>query len=304
MPEHRHITTQPYQTTNQFGGRVEFSSGFAPRPCISHILFDFDGTLSLIREGWPEVMAPMFAEFLPAIPGESEQARRRLCNEDIMRLNGKQTIYQMIQLAERIKERGGAPRDPLWYKHEYLRRLDERIRHRLEGLRNGAIKPDNLLVYGAGPFLKLLRRGGFHLYLASGTDEIFVKQEAELLGLGPFFGPHIYGALDDYKQFSKQKVIRRILRDNQIDGGQLVSFGDGYVEIQNTKEAGGLAIAVASDEAHNGSGRFDEWKYRRLLGVGADVVIPDFRDAEALLKEIVGHAPIPISSASGPGPVS
>ena len=27
--------------------------------------------------------------------------------DDIMRLNGKQTIYQMIQLAERVRERGG-----------------------------------------------------------------------------------------------------------------------------------------------------------------------------------------------------
>ena len=78
-------------------------------------------------------------------------------------------------------------------------------------------------------------------------------------------------------------VIERILRENQIPGEQLLSFGDGYVEIQNTKEVGGLAVAVASDEAHNGSGRFDEWKRKRLLGMGADIVIPDFRDGAALL---------------------
>ena len=60
---------------------------------------------------------------------------------------------------------------------------------------------------------------------------------------------------------------------------QLLAFGDGYVEIQNTKGVGGLAVAVASDEAHNGSGVMDAWKRQRLLGVGADVVIPDFRDA-------------------------
>ncbi|MDD4785638.1 MAG: hypothetical protein PHO07_00570, partial [Pirellulales bacterium] len=29
-----------------------------------HILFDFDGTLSLIREGWPEVMVPMMVDVL------------------------------------------------------------------------------------------------------------------------------------------------------------------------------------------------------------------------------------------------
>ena len=85
-------------------------------------------------------------------------------------------------------------------------------------------------------------------------------------------------------------IIDRILRENQIDGTRLLAFGDGYVEIQNTKEVGGLAVAVASDEANNGSGRMDEWKRQRLLGVGADVVIPDFRDAKQLLAVIFGEA--------------
>ena len=271
-----------------FHGLVEFAPGFAPRPNISHVLFDFDGTLSLIREGWPEVMTPMFVEMLPPLPGETLEAREQLCREDIMRLNGKQTIYQMIQLAERIKERGGTPRDPLWYKHEYLRRLEERIQHRLEGLRSGAIRPDDLLVHGARQMLEALQRRGLPLYLASGTDEHCVKAEAELLDLPRYFGRHIYGALDDYKKFSKKMVIERILRENAIRGEQLLSFGDGYVEIENTKEAGGLAVAVASDEAHNGSGRFDEWKRQRLLGVGADLVVPDFRDVEGLIGCVFG----------------
>jgi phosphoglycolate phosphatase-like HAD superfamily hydrolase len=269
-----------------FQGLIEFSAGFVPRPRISHVLFDFDGTLSLIREGWPEVMTPMFVEMLPPLPGESEETRRQLCWDDIMRLNGKQTIYQMIQLAERIKERGGSPREPLWYKHEYLRRLNERIQARLDGLRGGSLRPDDLLVHGARALLEMLQQRGLALYLASGTDEAFVKAEAGLLDVTRYFGTHIYGALDDYKQFSKKMVIERILKEHRIPGEQLLSFGDGYVEIQNTKEAGGLAVAVASDEAHNGSGRFDEWKRQRLLGVGADVVIPDFRDAHALLERI------------------
>lgn len=274
--------------TLSFRGLVEFSPHFAPRRNLSHVLFDFDGTLSLIRQGWPEVMVPMFAEMLPPLPGESDAERRRLAFEDIMRLNGKQTIYQMIQLADRIKERGGQPRDPLWYKHEYLRRLDEKIGHRVAALRSGELKPDDLLVFGARALLEKLSRLGLPLYLASGTDEPFVKQEAEWLDLTRYFGPRIYGALDDYKKFSKKMVIERILRENRIAGGQLLSFGDGYVEIQNTKEVGGLAVAVASDEANNGSGRMDEWKRNRLMGVGADVCIPDFRDADALLACVFG----------------
>lgn len=273
----------------EFTGQVILRPTFAPRPGISHVLFDFDGTLSLIRQGWPEVMVPMFTEVLPALPGETDADRGRLAFEDIMRLNGKQTIYQMMQLAARIRERGGESKEPLWYKHEYLRRLDLRIKDRIDGLRQGTIPADDLLVHGARRLLENLKDRGLPVYLASGTDEIFVKQEAELLGLTPYFGRRIYGAQDDFKTFSKKLVIARIIRENGIRGEQLLSFGDGYVEIENTREAGGLAVAVASDEANNGSGRMDEWKRERLSGVGADVVIPDFRDAAPLLELILGR---------------
>jgi phosphoglycolate phosphatase len=285
----RHNTnnTATVPKTYQFTGLVEFSAAFTPRPGISHVLFDFDGTLSLIREGWPEVMVPMFAEMLPPRANETESMRRQLALDDIMHLNGKQTIYQMIQLCERIKERGGQPREPLWYKHEYLRRLDARIHGRVEGVHTGKLDREQFLVFGARQLLEELKRRGLELYLASGTDEPFVKQEAALLDLDRYFGPHIYGGVDDYKTFSKKMVIERLLRENHISGAELLTFGDGYVEVENTCEIGGLAVAVASDEAHNGSGCIDKWKRQRLLGVGAHAVIPDYRDALPLLKLIL-----------------
>lgn len=274
-------------SASPFAGPVIFRPGLEPRRGVRHVLFDFDGTLSLIRQGWPEVMVPLFTEWLPPLPGETDADRRQLAFDDIMRLNGKQTIYQMIRLAERVRERGGEPRDPLDYKHEYLARLDVRIEDRLHGLESGAVEPDAWLVHQARPFLDELVRRGFVLYLASGTDEPFVRREARLLQIDHYFGPHIYGAQDDYKTFSKKMVIDRILRDHQIPGSALLAFGDGYVEIQNTREVGGLAVAIASDEARNGSGQFDEWKRERLAGVGADVILPDFRDAVAVLDRIL-----------------
>jgi phosphoglycolate phosphatase len=280
--------SQPFAGASRWRS-VELTAALEPRPEISHVLFDFDGTLSLIRQGWPEVMVPMFVETLPRLPGETDDQLERLVLDDIMRLNGKQTIYQMIRLAERIQERGGEPREPLWYKHEYLRRLKAHIGARTAGLRSGAIPPDQFLVHGARPLLKYLRDRDLHLYLASGTDLSAVKDEAALLEITSDFGLNIYGALDDYKQFSKKMIIDRILHEHGIPGRRLLSFGDGYVEIENTKQVGGLAVAVASDEAHNGSGRIDEWKRRRLLGVGADAVIPDYRDAISFVDYLLGR---------------
>jgi phosphoglycolate phosphatase len=268
---------------------VELPRPLSPRPEISHVLFDFDGTISLIRQGWPEVMVPMFVEALPRQPGETNEALRQLVLDDIMRLNGKQTIYQMIQLADRIRERGGHADEPLAYKHEYLRRLESHIGARTAALAARTVAPEALLVHGVRPLLEHLRDLRLPLYLASGTDLSAVKREADLLDVTRYFNGHIFGALDDFKQFSKKIVIERILQEHGITGRHLLSFGDGYVEIENTKQAGGLAVAVASDEANNGSGRVDEWKRQRLLGVGADAVIPDYRHAIPFINYLLGR---------------
>ncbi|MCF7764059.1 MAG: HAD hydrolase-like protein [Verrucomicrobia bacterium] len=273
-------------STSHFSGLVELSPGFQPRTGISHVVFDFDGTLSLVRQGWPEIMLPMFVEMLPKGGDETPEAIERLLMDDIMGLNGKQTIYQMMRFAERVTERGGKAQEPLWYKNEYLRRLNERIQGRIDGLSDGSLSPEALLVHGSRALLENLTERGWTLYLASGTDEPYVKREAELLDVSRYFGSRIYGAKDDYKSFSKKMVIDGILKEHRISGENLLSFGDGYVEIQNTKEIGGFAVAVASNEAHNGSGRMDEWKRNRLMGVGADVVVPDYRDATELMSLI------------------
>src|SRR5580700_10954904 len=99
-------------------------------------LFDFDGTISLIRSGWMDVMVPMMIEILLDLnTGESEADLRAVVEDFVWRLTGKQTMYQMIAFAGEISQRGGAPLDPLEYKTMYLDRLHQRIRYRLEELR-------------------------------------------------------------------------------------------------------------------------------------------------------------------------
>src|SRR5579862_2895657 len=82
-----------------------------------HALFDFDGTLSLIREGWQQVMIPLGVELLMQTPRhESTAEAERVVTEFVARLTGKDTIFQMRQLAAEISRRGGKALDPLEYK--------------------------------------------------------------------------------------------------------------------------------------------------------------------------------------------
>jgi phosphoglycolate phosphatase-like HAD superfamily hydrolase len=249
-----------------------------------HVLFDFDGTLSLIREGWVGVMVPLMVEILAATgTGESEEELTGVARDFVTELTGKQTIYQMIRLAEEVRKRGGTPEEPLVYKRAYHDRLMERIAGRREALRSHQASPREMLVPYSLELLDELRRRRVALYVASGTDEKYVFEEVRLLGLDAYFGKHVYGALEDYKSYSKAMVIERILKENRVEGSLLLGFGDGFVEIQNIKAVGGLAVAVASDEAGR-SGRPDPWKRDRLIGAGADLVIPDYRDYRPLLK--------------------
>jgi len=268
------------------GSTVEIIRDARPVEPPSHALFDFDGTVSLIREGWQDIMVPLMVELLAETgTGETVEELTAVVSEYVERLTGEQTIYQMIRLAEEIRKRGGTPREPLYYKRLYHERLIGSIHDRREGLRSGRIEPEAMIVPGADKALALLRDRGVVLYLASGTDEPYVIEEARLLGLDTCFGEHIYGARDDYRTFSKEHVIRRILELNGVGGASLIGFGDGYVEIANVKGAGGMAVGVASDEKGR-SGRPDEWKRARLIGAGADVIIPDFCDCEVLFDYI------------------
>lgn len=266
------------------GSSIEVIGDFTPGDPPAHVLFDFDGTLSLIREGWPEIMVPMMVEFLEATgTDEGADSLQRVCSKFVMELTGKQTIYQMIRLAKEVARRGGTPRDPVEYKAEYHNRLMHHIESRRERLRTGTTSALEMLVPGSVELLDMLKQRDVRLYLASGTDEQYVREEVELLRLGEYFGRHVYGAQDDYKSFSKAQVIERILSDNNVHGASLIGFGDGYVEIQNVRDVGGTAVGVASDEA-NRDGRPDRWKRERLIGAGAHVVMPDFGEASRLVN--------------------
>jgi len=257
---------------------------------IKHALFDHDGTISTIRQGWESVMEPVM---MRAILGERyETAGEKLVSqvreqvlEFIDRSTGIQTILQMEGLVEMVHEMNMVPRekilDKFGYKKIYNDALMEVVSTRLDRLSSGELKVKDFTISGSIEFLKALKERGVKLYLASGTDKQDVINEAEILGYADLFDGDIYGSENDIRKYSKKMIINRIIEEHKLVGNELVVFGDGPVEIRECKKSEGIAVGVASDEiARSG---LNKEKRSRLIRAGADLLVADFAQQEQLL---------------------
>ncbi len=245
-------------------------------------VFDFDGTLSLLREGWTHIMLTLMLDRLMRTPThESEAELLRRLTDLIYQTAGQQTIYQMIRLTEEIEKRGGKPDTPETYKQIFAAQLLARVNERVAAIESGNAAPTDWIVPGAIPLLQSLRERNVTCYIASGTDETFVKSEARLLGLAPHF-VGIFGAHEDYRNHSKKIIIGNIVEKHALREGELVTFGDGAPELGDTKAVGGIAVGVATDEEKRRG--VDPRKRAALLQAGADIIMPDFRDHAELVE--------------------
>lgn len=263
-----------------------------PRPCAppQHVLFDFDGTISLIREGWQQIMNSLMLEFLLETPGAEDKARlSQLIRTLILHSTGRPTIDQMVWLTEAVARRGGRPKTPEVYKQIYLDRLHQRVQERITALQRGQVGPADLTVPGVLEVLAQLYAEGVSCYLASGTEREDVLREATMLGIAPYFAGHIYGPQEGCPTFSKRLVIQQILRDHHLSGCELLSFGDGKVEIEYTAEVGGLGIGVASNEAERRG--VNETKREQLIQAGARIIMPDFQECGPLFDYLLRDTP-------------
>jgi phosphoglycolate phosphatase-like HAD superfamily hydrolase len=257
-----------------------------PRGQFKHVLFDFDGTISLLREGWQGIMVPVCIEM---ICGDSEptDAIREAVAQMIDETTGIQTIFQMERLVEMIREYALVPEaqmlDAAGYKAVYNERLLVPVRERLARLESGALSIEDATVPGALRFLKLLHGHGAAMYVFSGTDRDDVRHECAQVKANHFF-QEIWGAIPSVEEYSKEKVIREIIAQHGLHGSEVLAVGDGPVELRNVKEHGGVALGIASDETNGG---WDMHKRARLLKAGADILVPDFSEAEALYRYLM-----------------
>ncbi len=254
---------------------VERITATSPRVAPRLAFFDFDGTVGLVRAGWMQVMIRQSLDAIRATgTSESEAELRPMVEEFIFRLTGKPTIYQMMELADNIRQRGGIALPPEQYKQQFLESLREESERRLKDLRGGELPPDIHMVPGARAVLEDLRRRGVRLYLVSGTDDALVQEEARLFDIARYFDGGVYGSPGDDSDFSKRGLVEHVAAKGEAKGQEMLSFGDGHVELEAVKAAGGVAIGLATLEPE--CDRIDEWKRERLIASGADYIIPNF----------------------------
>ena len=246
-------------------------------------LFDFDGTVSLIRANWREVMLPYFTDVLQDAAPDRERAKlEKQAAAIVDGLTGKQTIFQCIELDQEVQSLGGAHTDPAVYKQGFLDRMEERVTTCRKGLTGGTLKKEDWLVPGIVNLVKTLESKGIRCYLASGTDEEHVLTEAKLLGVDRLFSGGIYGAKAEQEGGVKEELLKRLIASGEIEGNALVCFGDGPSELEAAKAVGGYAVGVALDEKKRLA--TDMRKRDLLLTAGADMIIPDYSDIGSLLK--------------------
>lgn len=259
---------------------------------IQHAIFDHDGTISTLREGWEHIMQPMM---MKAILGEHfSDADEALYHKVHVRVidfidktTGIQTLVQMKGLVELVKEFGLIPSnqilDEFGYKEIYNDELLKMVREREAKLTRGELSIEDFTLKNAVLLLEKLYKAGVKLYLASGTDEVDVRNEARIMGYDHLFEGGIYGAVGDVTKEAKKIVLDRILNTiGDSKNGQVAAFGDGPVEIRETRKRGGLTIGIASNEMKRHS--LSESKRTRLIKAGADIVVPDFSQLPMLLQ--------------------
>lgn len=239
------------------------------------VVFDFDGTLGMVRAGWMPLMLDMMMEILAPLGPDPDRLRTE-AEEYVAHYTGRDTVEQMNAFAAHVASLGGSPLSGVEYKAEFLVRIEGLRAARLDALRAGEIMPDDLLIPGTRAFLECLRSLGLPLYLASGSDHSDICFEARLLGIDHYFAG-IYGSAPGI--LNKKELLEVIVAQG-TSPACILTFGDGRTEIELTRILGGKTVGVASDEPV--CVEINMKKRGWLIAAGADYIIPNYLEPELL----------------------
>ncbi len=255
------------------------------------VIFDHDGTISTLRQGWEPIMRATAIEAVlgnckeSALPQEILRIEKAV-EEMIEKTTGIQTIIQMHHLQNMVRSFGFVPeskiQSPVEYKNRYNEKLLKMVSTRIELFERDLLNLDDVTMKGAIQFLEILREKGISIYLASGTDQNDVGQEAAILGYDDYFDGGIFGSVGNVNDDPKKMVIETIINSlpDNIKPEECYVFGDGPVEMREAAKRGFTRIGLVSDEKQR-FGINPEKRSRLILG-GAQALIPDFSWIPAL----------------------
>ncbi|PLV60040.1 PfkB family carbohydrate kinase [Thermotoga sp. KOL6] len=254
-------------------------------------LFDFDGTISLLRRGWESVMKEVMVESIMGnrkIPDALYRDISDRVDNLINRSTGVRTSIQMKVLEKLVRGYGLVPEKEILpfpeYKKIYTKRLKEIVKKRMREITNGKKKKQDYLVEGIIDFLRLLKNKGIKLFLASGTDKSDVVEEAKFLEVYDYFDS-LEEKVNERKEISKREIIERIVNEFNLNEGELLVVGDGPVEIMIGWKYKALTLGVACDEYKRNT--WDMKKVERLLRAKADVIIPNYSICFEDIKSLI-----------------
>ncbi|MEM9672683.1 MAG: PfkB family carbohydrate kinase [Bacteroidota bacterium] len=271
---------------------IEIVEDYSPKVTTKYVMMDHDGTISVLREGWESLMQPLMLRSIAgeALPNLSQKAKKELSekiDQLISQTTGAPTIVQMEGLVDLVHREGYIALPEIKsaedYKQQFLELLNEKVAERTGRFQRGELNTDDLTIKSVLPFLQQLTKASVELYLASGTDEANVVEEANTLGYASWFGG-IHGARPNGES-AKRKVLRYLLNEQDAKPEEIVVIGDGPSEIREGRKVGALCIGIASDEVHRYGLNLS--KRERLIRAGAHLIIPDFAQSDALLNIIL-----------------
>ena len=214
-------------------------------------ILDYDGTLSRLRQGWPEYMREFFFRtafpkgFYSTTASELEVACSEKLNHFIKNAAGTHYETQIDILFDALKEL----QRPFSYEkttNDYLQFNKQWVEDRLLQHRENKTL-DQLLLVDAEQMLITLKEQGYDLFLLSGTGSKELKYECQFLGITHYF-QEIIGYTQDAPDPFKPKVIANILRQGNYNAPSSLVIGDGLTELKAGRENNCQCIAIAIDE--------------------------------------------------------
>lgn len=272
---------------------VEIVEDYDRESNIRFAVIDHDGTISVLREGWENLMHDLMlqcicGEELPGLDVKRHQEISAKVNQLISQTTGAPTIVQMEGLVELVERESMVSPDkimsPEAYKDLYLDHLNRHVEGRIHRFKAGELSIADFTIKGVVQFLEYLKERRISLYLASGTDEEYVIKEAEALGYASLFDGGIHGARPDGIS-AKRKVIDHLLKEKRASGDEILVIGDGPSEIREGRKAGALCVGIASDEVRRYG--LNLHKRNRLIRAGAHVIIPDYSQLSLIMEILI-----------------